>query len=73
MMNATRPDIDRSIQATKAALAKLSPAQIDQVLDQTRRDLEAFIKNEWIPTKKNAAEAEAFHASVRVHSFGWAS
>jgi sarcosine oxidase gamma subunit len=80
-MSDTRADMDRSIEATKAELAKLSPAQIDQVLDQTRVELEAFIKNEWLvlsPSErlaaaKRRAAAEFFHASVRVHDFGWVS
>jgi hypothetical protein len=72
-----RADIDRSIEATKAALAQLSRAQLDQVLDQTRIELEAFIQNEWLvlsPSDRLAAArrraaAEFFHASVRVHDF----
>ena len=72
-MSATRTEIGFSIEATKAALAQLSPAQIDQVLDHTRRELEDFICTEWLPLKPNERArrdaAERFHASVRVHSF----
>lgn len=76
-MTATRAEIDHSIEATKSALAKLSPAQIDHVLDRTRAELEAFIENEWLvlsPSErlaaaKRRASAEFFHAQVRVHDF----
>lgn len=73
-MSATRTEIDRSIEATKARLAQLSPAQIDQVLDQTKFDLEAFIRNEWLPIKPGErarrADAETVDAHRGVKSFG---
>lgn len=80
-MNKARAELDRSIEATKAALSKMAPAQIDQVLDQTRTQLEAFIRNEWLyvpPSEllaiaKRRAAAEAFRAIVRVPDFGRAA
>lgn len=70
-MSATRADMGRSIEATQAALDKLSAPQLDLVRVQTSDALEDFIRNEWIPLnpieRARRAAAEAFHASVRVH------
>jgi hypothetical protein len=76
-MTSTRSDIDRSIEATKAALAKLSPEQFDQVLVDTHHTLLEFIETEWLGMKPDEerraaarrAASERFHASVRVHDF----
>lgn len=69
-MSATRDDIDRSIEATRAALAKMTPAQIDQVLVDTREALTEFIEREWLPSARaRRLAAEAFHERVRVHHF----
>jgi hypothetical protein len=69
-MTTTRADIDRSIDATSAALANLSPAQLDRVLVQTHDALLEFIEKEWLPSARaRRAASEAFHASVRVHDF----
>jgi hypothetical protein len=69
-MTDTRADIDRSLEATAAALAKLSPEQFDRVLTKTHDALLEFIEKEWLPSARaRRAAAEAFHASVRVHDF----
>jgi sarcosine oxidase gamma subunit len=76
-MTAARADIDRSIEATAAALAKLTPAQFDQVLVDAHHTLLEFIEDEWLamtPDEESRAAArraasERFHASVRVHDF----
>jgi hypothetical protein len=79
-VNNTRADIDRSIDATNAALARLfpDPARLNQLRDRVRIEVEDFIAREWLaltPEEKRRAAvrraaAEAFHASVRVHDFG---
>jgi hypothetical protein len=76
-MSATRADIDRSIEATSAALAKLSPEKFDQVLVDAHQIMLEFIEDDWLamtPDEERRAAArraasEAFHASVRVHDF----
>ena len=82
-MSDTRADIDRSIDATNAALARLfpDPARLNQLRDRVRLEVEDFIAREWLaltPEEKRRADArrayaESFHASVRVHDFGGAS
>jgi hypothetical protein len=76
-MTSTRADIDLSIEATKAALAKLSPEKFDHVLVDAHHTLLEFIETEWLamaPDEERRAAArraasERFHASVRVHDF----
>jgi hypothetical protein len=76
-MTTTRADIDRSREATAAALAKLSPEKFDQVLVDAHQRMLEFIEDEWLgmtPDEERRAAArraasERFHASVRVHDF----
>jgi hypothetical protein len=53
-----RPEIAESIAATRAALNRLTPAQLEDVRDQTRRELEAFVRDVWLPEARAARAAE---------------
>jgi hypothetical protein len=47
----TREQVALSIDATREALRRLTPTQVEAVREQTNRDLLDFIRNEWIPKK----------------------
>lgn len=49
-----RPEIAESIAATSAALRRLTPAQLEDVREQTKRELEAFVRDVWLPEVRAA-------------------
>jgi hypothetical protein len=64
-MTSTRSEISRSIDATRAVLMRLSPAQLETVRAETDRRLLGFIESEWLPAARAARlEREASQARV---------
>jgi hypothetical protein len=50
-MITTRTEVTQSVDATRAALLKLTPGQVEDVRERVSRELLDFIKNEWIPKR----------------------
>lgn len=52
-----RPEIAESVAATSAALRRLTPAQLEDVREQTKREMEAFVRDVWLPEARAARSA----------------
>jgi hypothetical protein len=52
-MSATRTEITQSIDATRAALSRLSPLQVETVIETIDREMREWIATEWLLKRKD--------------------